>query len=331
MPSVEVESSIFSCSAEVNNTGVRVGWSNGVETVASGCSIQNFQTERCATSLDLYNCIGCVIAGNILTGGDGTPGPTHGRISSMTWAAGSPPLVTVTTTGNHNIAGNPYQAANSDGTYTLQLEVGGGGSDGLNPLAYCPPATQADGSFSIRATVTGATTFTYPGVTSNPGSFVQGSWNYPLRYAIRCRIVKETLISGNQIPIALAFGTVDLDYAGAAQHRNNVFTGLHASFGWILPTVTKNLAGWKFIGCSGTVPSYGNAANPFGAMKFGDLPGQFSDPSHLYQDGPLESQEYDIIDSPRAASGNFAANVTVGGGTNHVKVRYDGTNWKISG
>ena len=267
--------SIFSCSAEVNNTGVRVGWSNGVETVASGCSIQNFQTERCATSVDLYNCIGCVIAGNILTGGDGTPGPTHGRISSMTWAAGSPPLVTVTTTGNHNIAGNTYQAANLDGTYTLQLEVGGGGG-GLNPLGYCPPATQpvhtGDESLTIRVTVTGATTFTYPGVPSNPGAFVHGEWNYPLRYAIRCRTVKETLISANQVPVAVGFASVDLDYGGTAatQHRNNVFIGLDGPYGWILPSATKNLAGWKFIGCSGKVPSYGNVDNPFRAMKFGD-------------------------------------------------------------
>ena len=149
----------------------------------------------------------------------------------MTWAAGSPPLVTVTTTGNHNIAGNTYQAANLDGTYTLQLEVGGGGG-GLNPSGYCPPATQpvptGDGSSTIRVTVTGATTFTYPGVPNNPGTFVHGEWNYPLRYAIRCRTVKETLISANQVPVAVGFASVDLDYGGTAatQHRNNVFTGL---------------------------------------------------------------------------------------------------------
>jgi ABC-type transporter MlaC component len=48
-----------------------------------------------------------------------------------------------------------------------------------------------------------------------------------------------------------------------------------------------------------------------------------------------EGQEYSIVDSTIAASGNFAANITVAqsGGSNHVKVRYDGvsSNWKISG
>jgi hypothetical protein len=62
-------------------------------------------------------------------------------------------------------------------------------------------------------------------------------------------------------------------------------------------------------------------------MNYADLPGGASG---AVQPGPTEGQEYDIIDSNTAASGNFGSTLS-GGGTNHVKVRYDGSNWRISG
>jgi hypothetical protein len=107
---------------------------------------------------------------------------------------------------------------------------------------------------------------------------------------------------------------------------NNVMSGSDGPCGWTLPSATKNVAGWKFINCSGTIPLIGGAAaNPYGAMKFADLPGQFSDPTGLYQPGPIESQEYSIIDRPTVSSGNFAVSVTTGGGVNDVKLRRDNT------
>jgi hypothetical protein len=62
-------SALIGCSTEVCGTGVRVGWSASGETPSHGASIQNLQTERCNTSIDLYNATGCFVAGNWLEGG----------------------------------------------------------------------------------------------------------------------------------------------------------------------------------------------------------------------------------------------------------------------
>jgi hypothetical protein len=42
----------------------------------------------------------------------------------------------------------------------------------------------------------------------------------------------------------------------------------------------------------------------------------------------VEGNEYNISDSTVNTRGT---NVTVGGGSNHVKVRYNGTNWTLMG
>ena len=305
--------SCISCSSEVNNTGIRVGWSSAGETPAIGCSVQNFQTERCNTAMDLYNAQGCFIAGNILTGGAGTPGPTGGPITNMVWdSVGPQHLVTVTTTGPHYI---PV------GSHILQFDLNKPGFS----AAWLPPAMAGIGY--VTATVTSPNTFTYSGVVSNPGAFVAAEWNYPLQYTLRCRIVTETVIIANQLPMAASVASVDLDYGGAAQHRNNVFACAESNCGWLMPTNSANLAGWKFINCTATnnLAGFGTVPNAFGKMHFSDLPGQ----PGVYQDGPFEGQEFDILDGQRASDNRVAgfAEVVHGGGGGHYKVRYDGSKW----
>jgi hypothetical protein len=96
------------------------------------------------------------------------------------------------------------------------------------------------------------------------------------------------------------------------------------SHGFVLPTTNPaNLSAWKFIATGMPFINQwppGGIPNPVGKLTFAALPAS-----------PLESVEFDISVSPIAALGNFDANVTVGGSGNHVKVRFDGSNWKISG
>ncbi len=44
---------------------------------------------------------------------------------------------------------------------------------------------------------------------------------------------------------------------------------------------------------------------------------------------PVIGDEYLVSDSPTATSGHFATAVTVGASSNHVKVRWDGADWRI--
>jgi Pectate lyase superfamily protein len=303
---------VVGCSAENNKIAVRVGWKPGVgESPAHGASVQQFQTERCEVGIDLYNCTAGLIAGNTITGTEGLPDPP-GPISRMVWSAGT---VTVTTSGAHNLPA---------GVTRLRIDA--------NPTSYNPPFPGGIKNGVIRfadVTRTGSTTFTYSLAANPSASFVSGAWNYPLQYGIRCRKVYETSIIGNEIVTSVSIASVDLDYGGAAEHRNNLFAGAYAYYGWQMPSNTvKTLAGWKFINLTGELNFFGEkAAGPTGAMHFADLPGQ----SGVFQDGPFETQEYNIVDSPVAALGNFAANVTAGGGSNRVKVRWDGKHWKMSG
>jgi hypothetical protein len=325
--------SLLGCAAEDNNTAVRVGWGpigGGVfgEVPAVGCTIINVQTERTNTQFDLYNATGCFIGGHVTAQYAGTPFP-EGGITKMVWAPGSPPVVTVTTARPHGMA---------NGTYRLQI-------DSPNPGGFAVPNLPAGW---ILATVTSGptgTSFTYqsPGST-DPGAFRSAvGWNWPMQYALRCRIVNQCTIVGSGFSANNSVATVDLDYSGdsAANHQNNVIIGLNGIQGWIPPRA-KNRAGWKFIECNGAINPFdavygaGSAgfpatiAAPYGIMNYADLPGGASGSVQL---GPFEGQEYDIIDSTNAASGNFG-NTTSGGSNNHVKVRYSGqapAAWRISG
>ena len=197
----------------------------------------------------------------------------------------------------------------------------------------------------VLATNTGSTTFTYksPG-SSNPGTFTGNgttTWNWPMRYAFRCRIVNQCVIVGNNLAANCSIASVDLDYGGdaAASQQSNVMMGFIGPQGWIMPR-SKNRAGWKFIECGGFVNPFdrvygsGSAglpatvASPTGFMNFADLPGQ----TGVVQPGPFEGQEYDIIDSSNQASpANFGLAVS-GGFSFHVKVRCDNAGaWRITG
>jgi hypothetical protein len=112
-----------------------------------------------------------------------------------------------------------------------------------------------------------------------------------------------------------------------AKHRNNVMFGMQGGSGWTTPIDTTNLAGWVFDRC-GTSSSN----TPTGKMHVKDLPGNFTNDGY-HQDGPIEAQEYCIIDCSVSAPSNFGVSIAgaVGGFSGDVKVRYNGTAWTISG
>jgi len=307
-------------SIENERTAVKIGWRPnpntgvGEEWPAIGVTIQSMQTERCDIGIDLYNGEGCFIQA---TGTSGVVGsPPWGLVSNMTWNVARPNLVEVTTVEPHNL---------SAGSHILQIDRT------TLPSGFIPPGRSNDGI--ITATPTAANKFTYPGVSSNPGTFTYcGGWGWPIKYDLRVRKAKECAIISNAFGACSSIANVDLDYDGqATEHRNNTFIGALGTYGWLMPSNRGNLAGWKFM-TTGTTQVASLAIgsgypSPLAKMVFADLPGQ----SGVYQPGPFEGQEYLIIDSPTAASGNFAATVGSGGGSNHVKVRYDGSAWKISG
>jgi len=301
--------SCIGCSAEGGATGVRVGWGPSGETAADSCTIQGFQTEAVNTPIDLYNATACLVQGNMITG---TVSALHGVSISGVSVNGSN-LVTVTSSAPHDLPiGTPTRVF----------------------LFVNNPAFK-ETWFQI-VTATDPTHFTYQ-LSSNPGTWTGGSWQYPLLYSIRFRICTDCVVMGMEAGIKAAIAGVDLDYDGNAQHINNVMFGVVSdTSGWKLPTNRGNLAGWKFIQCGAITggdsqqinSEFGSTRTPTGVMVFADLPGQGT----AYQWGPIEGQEYDIIDGAKAGGGAAAFGDNLqGGGSGHYKARYNGTNWQRVG
>jgi len=336
---------VIACSSEVTMTGIRVGWGliAGVpsEVTAFGFCIHGYQCESTGSvdtaggaGIVLYNCQGGIISGVQMQGqgGGSVPGAP---IRSMSWAATAGGTATVTTTGNHNIPA---------GNFILQLFTTGN-TDWIPSYGGSP-------GFLLAQSTGGAapTTFTYALPRGAPPAAWTGNdakWSYAQYFAIRFRKVSGVSIQGCNCGINSGLATYDFNYNDASQnHSNNVLYGGQSSstlFGGVwLPQNTNThqrsiLAGWTFYGAGGqpnALDGFGwrpvgyTVASPAGNMVFADLPGQ----AGVFQDGPFVGQEFDILDSPLANFTHFASRVVTGGGTNKVRLRWDGTSsWIITG
>jgi len=312
----------FGNAAEDNNTGFRVGWGPAGETPAIGCAVTACQTERSATAIDMYNATSCYVASNVLTGTSGVPDPgmTLAATNGMTWSAG---IVTVNCSRAHNLGANGTKRVLF--FFINEMNAAGVGSwlPASNGLGLC--------------TITSTTAFTYP-LAAQPSAWNNtniGIWTLPLLYGMRFRKVYSCYFGGADIGITAAKATFDLDYDGQADHLNNTAFGMTGGYGFMVPSATKNLAGWQFRNCATTgislEPQTTTAksvlTNPNNSMRVADLPGKSGVAQPV-----IETMEYSVIDSTVAALNNFGAEVVgTGGSGNNVKVRYNGSIWAISG
>jgi len=306
--------SCFGCAAEVNNIGIRLGWSSAGASTAYACSVDGFQSERTCIPLEMYDCEGCYITGVNNQGADNPP--EWAAINSVSWS-GVTNKVTVNTTNPHNIVDSP-------------------GIIGLNIDAPWRPNSNG----WVLVTVTGPSQFQYS-LTSNPGGApATKQWKYIQQYSLRIRKARECVISGITGSHSPSMASIDLDYgtvypssvflsdSANAQIRNLVFENSHALFGWRIPVAKRNLGGCKFLHCSGVQNldvAIATVASPEGQMTFADLPGQLN----VFQPR-LEGQTYNIKDGAKAGSPADAAawgDQVQGGGSGHYLVRTDGTNW----
>ena len=319
---------LVGCSTETVGCACRVGWGVGAdgfpaEVPSYGAIVHTLQTEREMSGVELYNANGAFVAANILTGTIGTPAEPLPVISNMSWSSANGGTVTVTTAVAHNLR---------TGSQPIALFWGS------NQVWAAPPIpTHSTWDLSwggvVMATRIDATHFSYPNPTNLSSARYDGQtnparWSYPNRWAIRCRKVYNSLITSNQFNLFASYGSIDLDYNGEADHKNNIIQNTYANWGFIMPTNRKNLASWKFINAGGNLDWFGlHTANPVGYMRFADLPGQSSVLQPL-----IEGDQFDISDGALYGGGsaNFGDRVQ-GGGSGHYKVRFDGTYWRRCG
>jgi hypothetical protein len=95
---------------------------------------------------------------------------------------------------------------------------------------------------------------------------------------------------------------------------------------WVLPTTTEAGAGLQLINCGTTTPS--NTALTQ-AVTFTSLPGEAGASTAMPR---FEGQEYSITDGQKTGTGTaLFGDIVIGGGAQHIKVRYNGTNWTRCG
>jgi hypothetical protein len=96
---------------------------------------------------------------------------------------------------------------------------------------------------------------------------------------------------------------------------------------WVMPTATNAKAGLRFINCGATINDGTTTGLNTLNMTFTCLPGQAGGPSST--NFPLVvGTEYFVVDGAKAGGGTAAVgDATQGGGTQHIKVWFNGTDW----
>jgi Pectate lyase superfamily protein len=277
------------------------------EIPAYGASIISLQTERCNSRVELYNAHGCYVANNYHVGNDGTT--EHGPITNATYNAGT---VTVTTTGNHNIPAGDWV-----------LQIYGAPTDWLPTYSAGTPSL-----VNAHSNNPASNTFTYATDQVPRGGFSSQGWNYPLKYGHRIRKATECYIGADNWNTLPYFAVYDFDYGGEAQdNKNNVMIGLGKpaeTFPWVMAThSSRPIGGWHFSQCTGSALTTFSPTSVSGPRAvFADLP---RNPG-VYQPGPYEGQEYDIVDGQKFGGGAASWGDQVQGGSNgQYKVRYGGS------
>lgn len=286
-------SALLGCSAYRCNVGVVFGIILGYGIGQEGAAAANAygcSFDRCkwgAWMLSAAN--GPLFGGNAITGTDGVA--TAAVIQSITFSGGNAQVQTT----------NPHNLPTSGGPFKLLIAT--------VPASLTPDGT---GRQILSCTRTGASTFTYTQGGAS-GTFSSATWNYPLEYAITVNQAVSSLFAGNDISAQVALVSVDMN----AQQGTGFVAALgycycmSGNYGWapsqngIGDSASMN---YQMCGIAGNGPP----AAPVSFLHLSDLPGQ-------------EGAEFSINNADLQAS--FGGIVTATGGTNHYKVRYNGTNW----
>jgi Pectate lyase superfamily protein len=279
------------------NTGVALSRTQSIDVdganpvtgnLAIGPTILSNQFDRCRRGMVVGHAAASVIAANVITGTMGVPEPA--TIQNISWSAGT---ATVTTANPHNLS--PGSGA------ALHVVT--------NPPGWTPDGSGDQIIAPITVPASPNNQFSFP-LSSSPGSFTSGTWNYALFHGIEIKSCEDMAFMANVVSRKGAGGDIALweDQIGTGDQKRAFAAAMRAPKGWdlTLPDGSDPSAGqWEFINCTG-------GANPPSAfVKFAGL-------------NAYEGNETTIVD---ARTQNSFGGVVSGGGSNHYKVRYDGTNW----
>ena len=292
---------------ETNYTAILIGrdWEHKT-SVLSAFRMSEISFERNDTNIIVEAGASGTLANLTLTGTVAPyyydPAGNDMVISSITWSNG---VATATTQQPHGVAAFLEKVRGGSSTFSAQIH-------GVDVAPYNRPG--------VVCTVTGATTFTYP-VSVNPGAAAtKGSVRLQQLNGIVVKNAQSMTFQSISVGADLSGAGIDL-----SAHNLNLWTSsfinCHSHVGhgtgrsWKMPTNLSMMPNLVFINSGVTNP----------ILRFSGLPGQAGMPM-----GAIEGMEYSISDGAVNPLQNFGATQT-GGGSFRCKVRYNGSNWTISG
>jgi hypothetical protein len=252
--------------------------------------------DRCTWGIHNYAASNLLVSANRVMGTSGPYDPA--TIQNVVFSGGT---ATVTTTNAHNLPA---------GTSKLVLVT--------SPAGWTPDGT---GDQIVSCTNTGSSTFTYS-LSADPGSFTSANWNYSLETAIISRRASTVAYIANTLDARVSNASFDMNHSqspgpvGFAFTFHNIVYATLGPYGWILSD-DRVKASYQFVQCG--TPTNNPVGIPFSTLPDGSAGGTGNE-----QPGPMEGQEYTVTG---CSLQNSFAGVVTGGGSNHYKVRYDGTNW----
>jgi len=280
-------------------------------------------------SVTIENCIGRKGEDNITTGSI-----TGAVMTTTAWASGASLGVGMTVTGTG-------VAANTVITGSLATE----------------PLTE---TVTITIASPGVVTRTAHGLAANTPIMLYNSGNsgehLPTGLASRTLYYVKTVVDANNFTLSATSGGTVINTSGTQSgthylDRLNGSTGLsgynttgtwrvspggqsvaagttltvRTAPDWVMPTATESKTALKFVNCSSINPAgVTTGLNNFN-MTFTSLPEEAGSKSGFSRQ---EGQEYNIVDGAKLGGGTAAiGDATQGGGTQHIKVWWNGTNW----
>jgi hypothetical protein len=135
-----------------------------------------------------------------------------------------------------------------------------------------------------------------------------------IQYGLIAKNLSGSVIAGNTVSTYASVAGIDVSSCSASDVAfvgNLVNIGSGTGVAWNMPAAAYK---WAF--------SFTSCNNPSAAFPFSSLPGQPGTGT-----APVEGMQYDITDSITGTWGTIAA----GGGSNHVRLRYNGINWTVVG
>lgn len=285
----------------------------------SGCAVNGLQSEACFHELYL-NSVG---TSNInAAGGGATPIECPNQFGTTGLTARC--NIYVKSASATTLSGCTASAGGYMGGIVIDPNAG------VTNVTFVSCDSEKRANNAVTATVSNGSGGA--GTVLNVTAFTSGSGIGVGMAVTGAGISAGTVITGNHLTDPTLTGTITTGTYRVNNSQNIASEAMTVVTGeaWVMPTATSSKAGLKFVNCgAANLPAGATSGLETLSMTFTCLPGQAGASTNV---ALIEGQQFDITDGAKSGGGTAALGDNVqGGGSQHLLVRYNGTNWTAVG